>query len=174
VSEQNDSAASVRIVDAATAVIIFVIGAVVVWDSNRLGSKWGSDGPEAGYFPFYIGLILCLSSVWNFIAAMREKRVQDGGESFVSRESFRMVLSVMVPTIIYVGLIGGVGPIPGVGIYVASAIFIAVFMLWLGKYGWGTTLAVSISVPVVFFLMFEVWFKVPLPKGPLEAALGLN
>jgi len=24
----------------------------------------------------------------------------------------------------------------------------------------------------VFFLMFEVWFKVPLPKGPLEAAFG--
>jgi hypothetical protein len=33
---------------------------------------------------------------------------------------------------------------------------------------------VSVAVNVVFFLMFEIWFKVPLPKGPLEAALGLN
>jgi hypothetical protein len=80
----------------------------------------------------------------------------------------------MVPTVIYVVAIGGIGAIPGIGIYVASAIFIAVFMLWLGKYGWGKTVSVSLAVPIVFFLMFEIWFKVPLPKGPLEAMLGLN
>jgi hypothetical protein len=71
-------------------------------------------------------------------------------------------------------LIGGVGPVPALGIYVASTIFIALFMKWLGKYAWPMTLGVSVAVPVVFFLLFEVWFKVPLPKGPLEAALGLN
>ena len=63
---------------------------------------------------------------------------------------------------------------PALGIYVASAIFIALFMKWLGKYAWPMTIGVSVGVPVVFFLLFEVWFKVPLPKGPLEAALGLN
>jgi putative tricarboxylic transport membrane protein len=180
VSEQHQQggddspAASVRAVDAVTALIIFVIGAVVAWDSYRLGAKWGSDGPEAGYFPFYIGLILCGASLVNFYNALKEKSLSEGGESFVSRSSFKMVLAVMVPTIIYVGAIGGIGPVPGLGIYVASAIFIAAFMRWLGKYGWGKSLAVSIGVPVVFFMMFEVWFKVPLPKGPLEAALGLN
>lgn len=167
-------AASHRTIDAVTAVVIFAIGAVVAWDSYRIGAKWGSDGPEAGYFPFYIGLILCISSIVNFINALREKSFAEGGESFVSKSSLRMVFSVMIPTIIYVAAIGGVGPIPGVGIYVASVIFIAVFMLWLGKYGWGKTLGVSIGVPVFFFLMFEIWFKVPLPKGPLEAMLGLD
>jgi hypothetical protein len=177
VSQQQSnekSAASLWMVDAVTAVLIFVIGAVVIWDSYRLGSKWGSDGPESGYFPFYIGAILCAASVINFVNALREKSVADGGESFVSRGSFRMVMSVMVPTVIYVVAIGGIGAIPGIGIYVASAIFIAVFMLWLGKYGWGKTVSVSLAVPIVFFLMFEIWFKVPLPKGPLEAMLGLN
>lgn len=174
VSDNDSSAASVRIVDAITALVIFTIGAVVIWDSYRLGAKWGSDGPEAGYFPFYIGLILCAASLYNFVVALREKKLSEGGESFVSRDSLRMIMSVMIPTIIYVGLIGGIGPVPGLGIYVSSVIFIAVFMIWLGKYGWGITSAVSISVPVVFFLMFEIWFKVPLPKGPLEAALGLN
>ncbi|MFO0324234.1 MAG: tripartite tricarboxylate transporter TctB family protein [Burkholderiales bacterium] len=167
-------AASYRTIDAVTAVVIFAIGAVVAWDSYRIGAKWGSDGPEAGYFPFYIGLILCISSIVNFINALREKSFAEGGESFVSKSSLRMVFSVMIPTIIYVAANGGVGPVPGVGIYVASVIFIAVFMLWLGKYGWGKTLGVSIGVPVFFFLMFEIWFKVPLPKGPLEAMLGLD
>ena len=166
---EEKSAASVKMVDAITAIIIFLIGALVMWDSIRLGAKWGSDGPEAGYFPFYIGLILCLASVVNFIAALRVR----SGESFVSVSSMKMILSVMIPTVIYVGLIGGVGPVPALGIYVASAIFITVFMKWLGKYAWPITVAVSVGVPVVFFMLFEIWFKVPLPKGPLEAALGL-
>lgn len=169
-SPQEKSAASVKSVDAVTAIVIFLIGSVVIWDSWRLGAKWGSDGPEAGYFPFYIGLILCIASVVNFIAAIREK----GGDSFVSTSSLKMIMSVMIPTVIYVALIGGVGPVPALGIYVASAIFIALFMKWLGKYAWPLTIGVAVGVPVVFFLLFEVWFKVPLPKGPLEAALGLN
>jgi hypothetical protein len=166
---EEKSAASLKAVDAVTAVVIFLMGMIVIWDSWRLGARWGADGPEAGYFPFYIGLILCGASVVNFIGALKDS----GGESFVSVSSLKMILSVMVPTIIYVALIGGVGPLPELGIYVASAIFIALFMKWLGKYKWLMTLCVAIGVPVVFFLLFEVWFKVPLPKGPLETALGL-
>jgi hypothetical protein len=167
-SPEEKSAASVKAMDAATAIVIFLIGSLVIWDSSRLGAKWGADGPEAGYFPFYIGLILCLASLVNFVAALRIK----GGDSFVSVSSLKMILSVMIPTVVYVGLIGGVGPVPALGIYVASAIFIALFMKWLGKYAWPITVAVSLGVPVVFYLLFEIWFKVPLPKGPLEAALG--
>ena len=167
---EEKSASSVKMVDAATAIAILLMGAVVIWDSRRLGASWGSDGPEPGYFPFYIGLILCVSSLVNFFRAIKD----DSGDSFVSMSALKMILSVIVPTIVYVALIGGVGPIPALGIYVASAIFIALFMKWLGKYAWPITLAVSVAVPVVFFLLFEVWFKVPLPKGPLEAALGLN
>lgn len=163
------SAASVKIVDVVTAIVIFIVGCVVIWDSNRLGSKWGSDGPEAGYFPFYIGLLLCFSSIVNLVKATREK----ADDSFVTRESLKTIFSVLIPTIIYVALIGGIGPLPALGIYVASTIFIALFMRWLGKFPWPMTIAVSVGVPVVFFLLFEVWFKVPLPKGPLEAALGL-
>ncbi len=166
---EEKSAASVKTVDAVTAAVIFLIGAVVIWDSYRLGSKWGADGPEAGYFPFYIGLILCIASMVNFYSAIREK----SSDSFVSVSSLKMILSVIIPTLLYVCLIGGIGPLPALGIYVASAIFIALFMKWLGKYKWPITVAVSVSVPVVFFVLFEIWFKVPLPKGPLEAALGL-
>lgn len=166
---EEKSAVSVKVMDATTAIVIFLIGAVVIWDSSRLGAKWGSDGPEAGYFPFYIGLILCIASLVNFYSAIREK----SSDSFVSVSSLKMILSVIIPTIFYVCLIGGVGPMPALGIYVASTIFIALFMKWLGKYAWPITVAVSVGVPVVFFVLFEIWFKVPLPKGPLEAALGL-
>ena len=70
------------------------------------------------------------------------------------------------PTVVYVALI------VLIGLYVASAIYIGTFMLWQGKYKWPATLAVSLGVPIATFLMFEIWFLVPLPKGPLEHLLG--
>lgn len=166
------SAVATKTIDLVVALLFFMLGALVMYDSSRLGSKWGADGPEAGYFPFYIGLILCVGAVVNAIRAAMGKDIKE--TSFVSVPALKMVLSVLLPTIVYVLFISGVGPIPGLGIYVPSIIFIAVFMLWLGKYKWLKTLIISVSVVLVFFVLFEIWFKVPLPKGPLEAALGLN
>ena len=168
------SAISFRAADIVTAAFIFVIGGIVTWDSYRIGASWKASGPESGYFPFYIGLMLCVASLVNIANALRVAKSAAEGESFVSVTSLKAVFSVLIPTIVYVCLISGVGPVPGLGIYVASVIFIAAFMMWLGKYKWGKSLAVGVSVPVVFFLMFEIWFQVPLPKGPLEAMLGLD
>jgi putative tricarboxylic transport membrane protein len=168
--QQDRAVGSVRVWEIIVAVFFLVFGAVVVWDSRRLGSAWGSDGPQAGYFPFYIGVIICISAVANLIAALNSG--EKGSRAFVYRGQLRMVITVMVPSIVYVALIAN--PLYSLGIYEASAIFIAFFMRYLGKYGWGKIAGVAIGVVVVFFLMFEVWFKVPLPKGPLEALLGFQ
>ena len=166
---QNDTAiGSVRAWEILVAFFFLAFGAVVVWESRRLGSQWGSDGPQAGYFPFYVGLIICISSAANLYAAV----VKGSKRPFVLWHQLRMILVVMLPTILYVALIDN--PWFSLGIYVASAIFIAFFMRVLGKYGWAKTVAVSVGVTMVFFLMFEVWFKVPLPKGPLENAIGFG
>ena len=147
------------------AAFFLLLGAIVVWDSVRLGASWGSDGPEAGYFPFYIGLLVCIASAINLLTAILKK-----GESraFVGVGQLKLVLAVLIPSTVYVALVGWLG------IYVASALFIAFFMRWLGKYPWWKLAAVSIGNSVVFFLIFEIWFKVPLPKGIVERLLGLD
>ena len=160
------SAASVRAVEIGVAVVTFVFGAIVVFDSYRVGARWGSDGPQAGYFPFYVGLLVCGSSVLTFLRALRN--VSLAAESFVAREELRTILTVLVPTIVYVALIYFLG------FYVASTIFIAYFMWWLGKYSWFKIVPIAVGVSVAFFLVFEIWFAVPLPKGPLETVLGFN
>jgi putative tricarboxylic transport membrane protein len=132
----------------------------------RLGARWAEDGPQAGYFPFYIGLLVCISAAINLVMALVNRR--DAERIFVEWEKLRLVLAVLVPAAIYVAAISWTG------IYVASAIFIAFFMRWLGKYPWWKVAAVSIGTMVVFFLIFESWFKVPLPKGPLENLLGVG
>jgi hypothetical protein len=90
----------------------------------------------------------------------------DDGELFAEWGQIRQVLAVVVPTAIYVAAI------PYLGIYVSSALLIIAFMKWLGNYNWLVAIAVGVVVPILTFLMFEVWFLVPLPKGPLENLLG--
>jgi len=169
--EQGKRAAgSVRAWEITVAALFLVFGAVVVWDSRRLGSQWGSDGPQAGYFPFYIGVIILISStitLWSAITSGAE-----GRKPFVEWVQLRMILTVMVPSAVYVALIAN--PWFPLGIYVASALFIAFFMRFLAKYPWPKIAAVSLGTMLVFFVMFEIWFKVPLPKGPLETLFGFN
>jgi putative tricarboxylic transport membrane protein len=165
-NEEQGSAASVKAVEIGVAVTVFLFGALVVFDSYRIGARWGEDGPQAGYFPFYVGLLICLASAAIFVRAFRNSAL--AAESFVSRDELKKILTVLVPTVVYVALIAPLG------FYLASTLYIAYFMWHLGKYSWVTIAPVAIGVSVAFFLIFEIWFSVPLPKGPLEAALGLN
>jgi len=169
---QDKAVGSVRVWEIVVAGLFLVVGALVIYDSRRLGSTWGSDGPEAGYFPFYIGVMISIASVINLLTALGAKAKGAGDKAFVTREQLRMVLIVMVPYAIYVVLIAN--PVYSLGIYEASVIFIAAFMRYLGKYTWLKIGVVSVATMVAFFLMFEVWFKVPLPKGPIEALLGFQ
>jgi putative tricarboxylic transport membrane protein len=154
---------SVRTMEIAVAAVTFGLGLVVIFDSRRVGYGWSDDGPQAGYFPFYIGLILCAASAWTLLLAAFSKRAS---EVFVSRKKLRLVLSVFFPSLIYVIAIYFIG------IYVASALFIGAFMYWHGRFPWIKIIPVSLIVPVSMFLLFELWFLVPLPKGPLEALFG--
>jgi hypothetical protein len=149
----------------AVGALFLLAGILVVKDSVRLGYQWADDGPQAGYFPFYIGVLICVSALVNLARAAIA-----GGkdEAFVEVGQLKLVLSVLVPSTIYVALIAPLG------IYLASILFIGFFMRWLGKYEWWKLAAVSIGNSVFFFLVFEVWFKIPLPKGPVEAWLGIN
>jgi hypothetical protein len=150
----------------AVAALFFLIGALVIYDSVRLGATWGENGPRPGYFPFYVGLIICISSVANIARALYLLRGASN-KPFVAVGQLKLVLTVLLPTALYAFAV------TWIGIYVSSVLFIAFFMIWLGRYPWWKAGAVSIGATVVFFLIFERWFLVPLPKGPLEALLGL-
>lgn len=149
-----------KTVDAVVAVILFVIATVVVIEARRLGSGWTTDGPGSGYFPFYIGLILGFSAVGIFYQAVFGKSRDEG--AFVDRLQAKRVLSVLLPAVVYVLVI------VFLGIYVASAIYILLFMIILGKYPVTKSLMLAFFINAFFFVLFEVWFKVPLYKGTLE------
>lgn len=147
-------------VEAAVAVILLALGLLVVVTSARLGAGWTSDGPGSGYFPFYVGLILCIASAVTLYQSLLGKKRNH--EIFVDGEQLRRVLVVLVPAAVYVGAV------TFLGLYVASAIYVAGFMIFLGRYAYWKGILIALIMATLLFLMFEVWFKVPLYKGTLN------
>jgi putative tricarboxylic transport membrane protein len=148
----------------AVAAFLMAIGGLVITDALRVGIGWAEDGPRSGYFPFFIGCALLAASAWVFVQTIvtwaRERAV------FAERAQVAQVIAVLVPMTVYVAAIFPLG------IYLASALLIAYFMRRYGAYRWLPIAAVALGVPLVFFLVFERWFLVPLPKGPIERLLG--
>jgi hypothetical protein len=154
---------SVRALEIGVAAAIVVLSAVVMYDSWRIGAGWGSDGPQAGYFPFYIGVAMLVSSGIILFKAITQRSPR---EVFVDPHKFRPVLTLLVPSIVYVALAAFLG------VYVSAALYLAFFMAVIGRYRAAVVVPIAIGVPIALFLLFEVWFLVPLPKGPLEDWLG--
>jgi putative tricarboxylic transport membrane protein len=155
-----------RSAEIGVALFLFALGALVIVDSLRLGMRWGADGPQPGYFPFYLGVFICSASMVTIALALRLPAERN--KPFVAWGQLRLVLSVLVPSAVFVGLVGWIG------IYVSAVLFVAFFMRWLGRYAWWKVAAVALGHAAVLFVIFEVWFLVPLPKGPLERLLGVG
>jgi putative tricarboxylic transport membrane protein len=156
--------ASGAAVDAIVAAVTLGIGIAVMFDSYRLGAGWAKGGPESGYFPFRIGAIIGIASA--VVIARALLRARRDREAFVPWSRFRRVLAVLMPTLAYILAI------QWLGIYVASALFVAGFMRVAGRYGWIKAAVVGVATGAALFWLFEIQFLVPLPKGPLEAWLG--
>ena len=162
-THQQGDGPSHRWTEISVGAIIALLGLITIIGSLKVGIGWGAEGPKSGFFPFYLGVTIILASVLNLVAAATES----SQKVFADWSQLVSVVSVVIPTTIYVFAV------PWTGIYLASLILIAVFMKWLGRYSIAMCAAVSVGVVVATYLMFEKWFLVPLPKGPIEDWLGL-
>ena len=144
--------------------VIMGLAALVITDSMRIGTGWADDGPQAGYFPFYVGSILMAAS--GLIVLTTLLKWGSAKAVFATRDELVPVFQMLVPMVIYVVAM------VYLGIYLPSAVLIGFFMRQHGGFAWPLTLGVSVGVPLAFFLVFEKWFLVPLPKGPIENLLG--
>ncbi len=151
-----------RTADLVTATVLLLLGGVVLVDAVQLGFRWGSDGPQSGFFPFWMALLLVAASVAILVQTLR--RGED--RRFVTRAQLRSVLTVLLPAAAMVLLT------QVLGLYVASGLYLGFYMRCVGGHSWRAVVAVALGVPVVTFIIFEQWFLVPMPKGPLEQYWG--
>jgi putative tricarboxylic transport membrane protein len=153
---------STRTAELVLAVLFAAVAGLAIGDSLRLGAGWGEDGPRSGYFPFWIGLILLAAALWQLASAFGVRR----RDVFATREDLGRVASVFIPAAVHVAVM------PFTGLYLASALLIAWFMTRLGGFGLLVSAASGVATALVTFVVFEIWFLVALPKGPIETWLG--
>lgn len=153
---------TVRTMEVVVAIALALAALVTMWSNYQLGSGWSSYGPEPGYFPMRLGIIILIASGFVLFHAIRH----NDRTAFLEVNQARLVAVILLPLIVYVF------GIKWLGIYVSSAIFIAAFMFFLGKFTWWKSVTVGALTMIAFFYIFEIQFRVPLPKGPLEAWLG--
>jgi putative tricarboxylic transport membrane protein len=162
--EDSPAVTTTRTVDVAVSLLLVVLAAVLGYDNWRTGIGWDSTGPEPGYFPFYLSVVLAGASLYGLGAAYLSRR--EAAKTFVTRAQARRVLAVFVPTLLFCLMT------QFLGLYVASFVLIAGFMRAVGKIAWWKSLATAFVFTALMFVTFDIAFDVIMPKGPLEAAFG--
>ena len=159
----SPAVAGTRNVEIVTSLLLLAFAALMAYDNWRIGMGWAPDGPRAGYFPFYLSVILGVSSLYGVIVAMRRG---DATATFVTRDQLRRVLQVFVPTCLFCLLT------QWLGLYIASFLLVASFMRVIGRIALWKSLLTSLVFTLAMFITFEVAFDVIMPKGPVEALFG--
>src|SRR3954447_6066884 len=152
------------VVDAVVSVLLLIVSLILGYDNWRTGIAWDSTGPEPGYFPFYLSVILAGASLYGIAAAYLSRN--EAAETFVTRAQLRRVMAVFVPTLLFCLVT------QFLGLYVATFLLIAGFMRAVGKIALWKSLLTAIVFTGLMFVTFDVAFDVIMPKGPLEAAFG--
>lgn len=151
-------------VDVVVYLLVLALALVLGWDSHRVGASWASDGPEVGYFPFYISIITGVASLYGLVSALIAAAAKD--EAFVTRDQLGRVLTVLGPIIVYCVMI------QFLGLYVSSFLLVGGFMAIIGRIRVWVSVLTALLFSLAMFMTFEIAFHVIMPKGPLEAALG--
>jgi putative tricarboxylic transport membrane protein len=162
--ENSPPVTSTRVVEVVTLLLLLAVSVLLGFDNWRTGMSWASDGPQAGYFPFYLSVILgaaCLYGLGREIVKRAEV-----SDTFVTRAQLRRVMQVFVPTLLFVLCV------QWLGLYVGSFLLVAGFMWQIGRIALWKSLLTSFIFTMLMFLTFQVAFDVIMPKGPLEAAFG--
>jgi hypothetical protein len=163
-ADNSPALAGTRKVEVITMFVLLGFAVLMGYDNWRTGMGWAADGPQAGYFPFYLSLILGASSLYGLVVEFARRAKED--QTFVSRDQFRRVLQVFIPTCLFCVLT------QWLGIYVASFLLVAGFMRFIGRIAWWKSLVTAFVFAAIMFVTFEIAFDVIMPKGPVEALFG--
>jgi putative tricarboxylic transport membrane protein len=162
--ENSPAVTNNRTIEIAVSLLLLALALTLGLDNWRTGIGWDSTGPQPGYFPFYLAVILAVASLYGLVKALASREL--ALETFVTRAQLRRVMAVFVPTLSFCGVT------QFLGIYVASFLLISGFMRLVGRIAWWKSLATAFVFSAIMFVTFDIVFDVIMPKGPLEAAFG--
>jgi len=155
---------SSRVVDAVVSLLLLAFAGLLAFDNWRTGIGWDSTGPQAGYFPFYLSVILGAAAIFGLAKELRAWK--ETGQAFVNAEQFGRVLQVFLPTLAFCLVT------QWLGLYVSSFLLVAGFMMYVGRIAAWKSVLTALLFVLAMFVTFDVAFDVIMPKGPIEAFFG--
>ncbi len=151
------------------ALLALAFGATIILGALEYHVGWGERGPEAGYFPFWMGVIVCIGAIGAMLEALLSRRFADASVA-INADQAKRIAAFVLPIVGFLV----VAILLKLGLYVGMVAYMLTVMLWQGRYRLPASLAVSFGAAIFFYLMFERWLHVPLMKGPIEAWLGIH
>ena len=148
-----------RKADIVVALGLMLVGFLAIGDSIRLGFGWGMSGPEAGFFPFYMGLGIFICTFFILLRAIKTYKKEGPGKPLILEGGLQQILWVLIPAI------GVVLLTELIGLHLATVLYLAFYMAWVGKMHWAKVILLSILVPLVIYILFDKIFLIPLPEG---------
>jgi hypothetical protein len=163
-ADDSPAVAGTRTVEISVYVLLLALSLLLGYDNWRSGMGWAKDGPQSGYLPFYLCVILAGAALWGLGSTLLSRAKP--AKTFVTRDQLRRVMQVFIPTLVFVLVV------QWLGIYVASFLLVAGFMRIIGRIALWKSLLTAVLFALIMFVTFEVAFDVIMPKGPLESLLG--
>jgi hypothetical protein len=155
-----------RALELATAVLTGSFGGAVVVQSLDNGIGWSSAGVDSGTFPFVIGLVIVLGSLYNLVRGVLPATSLASVPIAITQIELRRLAGLFVPAAIFVAAI------PLLGMYLASALYIFAVLAIPRHQSLLRSLAMAAVTALALYVVFERMFQVSLPHGALAAAFG--
>jgi hypothetical protein len=148
-----------RRADIYVGLFLMAVGLLVLGDAIRLGFGWGMSGPEAGFFPFYMGLGIVICTFFIVRRGIKILKKEGMGKPLIRQGGLTQILWVLIPAA------GMVLLTEIIGLHLATVLYLAFYMGVVGKLHWGKVILISILVPLVVYVVFDKVFLIPLPEG---------
>jgi putative tricarboxylic transport membrane protein len=148
-----------RKADIIVALGLMVVGLLALGDAVRLGFGWGMSGPESGFFPFYMGLGIVISTFFIVLRGIKILKKEGMGKPLIAKGGLTQILWVLLPAV------GVVLLTELLGLHLATVLYLAFYMGVVGRIHWGKVILLSLLVPFVIYVLFDKIFLIPLPEG---------
>jgi hypothetical protein len=116
--------------------------------------------PDAGFFPFFLGLTLGLLSIINFTKAIAQRKIAiEKIRTLETDINWKNIILVLVVLFSYPLLLNILGFLP------VTFLFTACFLRFIEPQRWSVVLGIGGAIAIISYFIFQYWLKIQFPSG---------
>lgn len=133
-----------------------VVAMVVLVETIKLGPGWGRDGPQPGFFPFILAVVIGLGGLGTLVQGLRSA---DSRPFFEVRQEMVDLAQVGIPLAL------AIASIPFLGLYIMAVLYVGLFTAWYGRFRWYLSFPAGLVLAGTLYWGLERGFLISMPKS---------